>query len=47
MRVADSNEIYKSTVYNFFQIGDPAEIEMMNFIRLRIQAPIMMIFMPT
>lgn len=24
---ADSNEIYKSTVYNFLQLGDPAEIE--------------------
>ncbi len=26
----DSNEIYKSTVYNFIQIGDPAEIELIN-----------------
>lgn len=26
----DSDEIYKSTVYNFLQIGDPAEIEFMD-----------------
>ncbi|MHB1364196.1 MAG: zinc-ribbon domain-containing protein [Eubacteriales bacterium] len=26
----NSNEIYKSTVYNFIQIGDPAEIEFIN-----------------
>lgn len=27
---ADSNEIYKSTVYNYLQIGDPAEIELID-----------------